>query len=144
MTPYNELLKDIRWLKKKNKILKRDNYTCTVCKCHSNLQVHHTYYLKSHPPPWAYPDESLLTVCNDCHIKYHKEHEHTITDKQLSYKPKHKKKDNRKKGRTNIKQDRINKKKEKPRSLAQKVEDLKKERERKKKYITIKGKEYKI
>jgi len=75
---YQEFLLDPRWLKKRKKILKRDNYCCTACGSNENLQVHHTYYLKCHVFPWSYPDDSLLTVCDKCHKHYHETHELTI------------------------------------------------------------------
>jgi hypothetical protein len=89
---YYDQLQDKRWIRKRDKILKRDKHTCTCCGDKRNLQVHHTYYLSSSPPPWQYPDESLLTVCERCHKKYHYEHEHVILKTHLSYKSKHKKK----------------------------------------------------
>jgi 5-methylcytosine-specific restriction endonuclease McrA len=75
---YYAQLKDKRWFKKRDKIIKRDNGLCTVCGSPKHLVVHHTYYLPLRPPPWAYPDDSLLTLCWDCHEKYHQEHELTI------------------------------------------------------------------
>lgn len=41
---YKEQLTDGRWLRKKNEILERDNYTCQRCGATSNLQVHHKEY----------------------------------------------------------------------------------------------------
>ena len=78
MANYQEQLQDIRWKKKRNKIFKRDEYKCTVCGSDNQLRVHHTYYTKQRSNPWEYPDNSLLTLCNECHEKYHKEHELTI------------------------------------------------------------------
>jgi 5-methylcytosine-specific restriction endonuclease McrA len=34
------------------------------------LQVHHEYYILG-KLPWDYPDESLITLCIDCHQKVH-------------------------------------------------------------------------
>jgi 5-methylcytosine-specific restriction endonuclease McrA len=85
---YAKLLQDPRWLKKRDRILKRDKYACTVCGLKHNLHVHHTYYLKGGLFPWLYPDESLLTVCGDCHDTYHKQHENVILDQHPNYKPK--------------------------------------------------------
>jgi 5-methylcytosine-specific restriction endonuclease McrA len=68
---YIKLLKDSHWKKKRLKILKRDNYKCTVCGDKKDLKVHHTYYYKGIIKPWQYPDKSLLTVCRECHSKYH-------------------------------------------------------------------------
>lgn len=66
---YIELLRHPFWQKKKNSILERDKYTCQRCKDEfSNLQVHHTFYKKDNLP-WEYPDDSLITLCELCHIK---------------------------------------------------------------------------
>jgi 5-methylcytosine-specific restriction endonuclease McrA len=37
-----------------------------------DLHVHHTYYQLG-KMPWAYPDESLITLCRRCHQKVHLE-----------------------------------------------------------------------
>ena len=34
------------------------------------LNVHHRYYVKD-KLPWEYPDEALVTLCEDCHKKLH-------------------------------------------------------------------------
>ena len=68
---YKEQLRNPLWQKKKAKILERDNYTCQNKKCNSttkNLQVHHLDYLPS-ILAWEYPDDMLLTLCEDCHDK---------------------------------------------------------------------------
>ncbi len=35
------------------------------------LHVHHTYYIFEYLP-WSYPNESLITLCHNCHMEYHK------------------------------------------------------------------------
>jgi len=67
---YYKLLSKKKWLKKRLKILKRDGNKCTVCGKEYGLVVHHTYYINGHLP-WDYPDEYLLTLCNDCHYNFH-------------------------------------------------------------------------
>lgn len=93
MNNYCDLLKDPRWLKKRRKILKRDGFKCTVCDSKSKLNIHHTYYTGQNTPPWAYPNNSLLTICNSCHEKYHREHELTI---QKHHNPSGKRKNSKK------------------------------------------------
>ena len=67
--PYKEKLRNPKWQKKKSEILIRDNYTCKVCGCtDKNLQVHHYEYLGD-LNPWDYPDDMLITLCEDCHKK---------------------------------------------------------------------------
>lgn len=69
---YKEQLADSRWLRKKNEILERDNYTCQHCGRTSNLNVHHLSYEKG-KLAWDYPNEKLITLCVDCHEKIHRE-----------------------------------------------------------------------
>lgn len=72
---YSEHLKDIRWRIKRKRIILRDDKKCTVCGSKNKLVVHHTFYYNDYREPWHYPDSSLLTLCEDCHNKYHREHE---------------------------------------------------------------------
>lgn len=72
---YDDLLNDIRWKDKRTKILKRDYYKCRHCGSTHKLQVHHKYYNK-YPNeklamPWDYPDNALITLCDDCHRLEH-------------------------------------------------------------------------
>jgi 5-methylcytosine-specific restriction endonuclease McrA len=63
---YTQNLLSPKWKKKRTAILKRDNNACQNCGDTNQLQVHHCYY-ESGLKPWEYPDESLVTLCNDCH-----------------------------------------------------------------------------
>ena len=64
---YSEKLKDPRWQKKRLQILERDDWTCQICHdTESTLVVHHRMYLPD-TEPWDYPDELLVTLCEDCH-----------------------------------------------------------------------------
>lgn len=68
---YLSLLKDPKWQKKKNSILERDNYTCRFCGAkNKTLHVHHLYYTDD-KSPWEYEDDSLITLCEDCHEAEH-------------------------------------------------------------------------
>lgn len=69
-TNYKEQLADSRWLRKKNEILERDNYTCQKCGSTSHLNVHHLNYEKG-KLAWEYPNERLITLCQDCHENEH-------------------------------------------------------------------------
>lgn len=64
---YSEKLRDPRWQKKRLKILERDNWECQYC-CEKTktFHVHHLYYEHGREP-WEYPDESLKTLCFECH-----------------------------------------------------------------------------
>ena len=68
---YKEQLADSRWLQKKTEILVRDNYTCQKCGAQSHLNVHHLSYEKG-KLAWEYPNEQLITLCEQCHSKEHK------------------------------------------------------------------------
>lgn len=66
-TSYSEKLKDPRWQKRRLEIFNRDNFTCRRCgDTKSTLHVHHKYY-ENGMEPWDYPEESLITFCEDCH-----------------------------------------------------------------------------
>jgi 5-methylcytosine-specific restriction endonuclease McrA len=71
MTEYDKLLKDKRWLARREEILKRDEYTCQLCSAtHCKLNVHHIIY-KSGYLPWDYEDNYLITLCYPCHDRVH-------------------------------------------------------------------------
>ena len=76
ITGYNALLLTSQWKRKRNIILIRDNNQCQYCGSHYNLQVHHKYYSKypngKKVVPWNYPDDALITLCDNCHKKVHK------------------------------------------------------------------------
>jgi 5-methylcytosine-specific restriction endonuclease McrA len=64
---YIEKLRDPKWQKKRLKILERDNFKCRFCgDKEKTLHVHHTWYSRQRNP-WEYEDDSLLTLCCDCH-----------------------------------------------------------------------------
>ena len=72
---YDRLLHDDRWYDKRMKILDRDNHKCKYCGSTYNLQVHHKYYNKypneKMAMPWDYPDDALITLCDNCHKREH-------------------------------------------------------------------------
>mgnify|MGYP002409690288 FL=1 len=82
---YTDELLDPKWRRKRMTILKRDGFKCTVCGSKKELSVHHTYY-KNGAKPWNYPSKALLTLCQDCHYKFHTEHETPIRGKMKSKK----------------------------------------------------------
>lgn len=64
---YKELLKDPRWIKRRNEILTRDKNTCQFCgKSDRYLHIHHKVYEKG-KKPWEYEDKDLITLCDRCH-----------------------------------------------------------------------------
>jgi hypothetical protein len=64
---YSEKLRDPRWQKKRLEILERDLWICQrCCDTETTLHVHHCYYNNT-LEPWEYPNESLVTLCENCH-----------------------------------------------------------------------------
>ncbi len=64
---YAEQLKDVRWQQKKSAILTRDNFLCQYCKePNKTVHVHHVDYI-SGTMAWEYPNDMLVTLCEDCH-----------------------------------------------------------------------------
>lgn len=64
---YKELLKNPRWIKRRNEILTRDKNTCQFCgKSDRYLHVHHKRYEKG-KKPWEYDDADLICICEKCH-----------------------------------------------------------------------------
>ena len=64
---YSEKLRDPRWQKMRLLVMERDGFQCTHCEAEDKtLNVHHKVYRRGRDP-WAYPDEELTTLCEDCH-----------------------------------------------------------------------------
>lgn len=76
---YYELLRDPRWQRKRLEIMGRDKFTCTDCgENDKQLHVHHLHYIRGREP-WNYPDNLLITLCEECHKEYEK-HSRNIGD----------------------------------------------------------------
>lgn len=77
---YADKLKDPRWQKKRLEILNRDDFTCQICyDGESTLHVHHKYYILNREP-WEYPDNLLITLCENCHKHEEEELEDITSD----------------------------------------------------------------
>jgi hypothetical protein len=62
-----ERYRDPRWQRKRLEIMKRDDFECVhCCAKDKTLNVHHGYYERD-KMPWEYEDETLHTLCEDCH-----------------------------------------------------------------------------
>ncbi len=63
-----------RWTRKRDAILRRDDYECRNCRRYGKhtlaTTVHHVYFLKDYPKMWLVND-NLISLCNDCHNKMH-------------------------------------------------------------------------
>jgi hypothetical protein len=80
---WTDFFLDPMWQKKRLEIMQRDEITCQGCgDMGKTLNVHHTYYDDDKfIPPWDYPDDTLITFCEDCHTQEHiqlKEYEKNI------------------------------------------------------------------
>lgn len=70
-SPYQNLLNRKEWQDRSHHIKTRDNLKCQAFNCstpNSILQVHHLDYFNHHDP-WDYPDDMLITLCEQCHKK---------------------------------------------------------------------------
>lgn len=64
---YYQKLLDPRWQKKRLEILSRDDFQCLQCgDGKTTLHVHHGYYERG-LDPWEYDDDTLHTLCEECH-----------------------------------------------------------------------------
>jgi hypothetical protein len=75
---YESLLRTDEWKRKRKEILERDGNRCKWCGSSNNLQIHHRYYEKypngKKVKPWDYPNEALITLCDECHKKAHEKY----------------------------------------------------------------------
>ncbi len=62
-----------------SEVVKKLNSSQHIWKYFKGLHVHHTYY-QHNKMPWEYPDESLQTLCINCHIQLHKEQTIPVLD----------------------------------------------------------------
>ena len=69
---YKTELLNGNWQKKRLEIMNRDEFRCLNCHASDNLTVHHLHY-ETGLKLWEYDNESLVTLCNDCHNSLHKE-----------------------------------------------------------------------
>jgi len=69
MKNYKEQYLDPRWQKKRLEILERDNWACEYCSSQDKtLHVHHKAYITG-KDVWDYPNNLLVTLCEECHKK---------------------------------------------------------------------------
>lgn len=63
-----------RWIKLREKILRRDGYLCRECKRYGRLveatTVHHVWPAEDYPES-AYCEWNLLSLCDESHAKMH-------------------------------------------------------------------------
>jgi hypothetical protein len=69
-TAYGDYLKSERWKTLRNERLEKDHHRCVLCGSKNNLRVHHINYEHLENEDEI---EWLVTVCDKCHHKWHKE-----------------------------------------------------------------------
>lgn len=67
---YNSELHDVRWYIKRKEIFMLDDFKCRICGSEEKLVVHHKEYIEG-KKAWEYPNELLITLCDECHAKFH-------------------------------------------------------------------------
>ena len=67
--PYKQFLKTSYWKNVRQLVLKRDGFSCVICKYDKYLQIHHNSY-KNHGDE-ANHIYDLMTLCKNCHKEHH-------------------------------------------------------------------------
>lgn len=71
-----EFYASLKWKKKRQAILRRDNYLCKECKKYGRIteakEVHHIVHLED-APELALCNDNLISLCKRCHNKRHPE-----------------------------------------------------------------------
>lgn len=79
---YDLLLHKPEWITCRDRILERDSHKCLWCGSTTVLQIHHKYYHKlpnnSLVNPWEYEDDCFITLCKNCHEKWHSKHQNKV------------------------------------------------------------------
>lgn len=78
--------KDKKWKKKREVVLRRDNYLCRQCKRYGKTTqantVHHIMPAEEYPE-YRYNDKNLLSLCNECHNSMHDRFTDKLTEKGM-------------------------------------------------------------
>jgi 5-methylcytosine-specific restriction endonuclease McrA len=74
---YTRLMRHPRWRSLRERILNRDGHRCRHCGSAQGLEVHHRQYRLDGRTgrlvlPWEYGDDTLVTLCRDCHREGHR------------------------------------------------------------------------
>lgn len=74
--------KNDRWKRKREVILKRDNYLCRECIRYGRrvdaTMVHHIWPVEYYPE-YEFSNWNLISLCNKCHNKMHDRESHELT-----------------------------------------------------------------
>ncbi|MGD6832570.1 HNH endonuclease [Sutcliffiella halmapala] len=72
------------WIKKRDRILRRDLYECRECRRYGKIKqattVHHIYPLELYPE-YKLATNNLLSLCSNCHNEMHDRVTNELTDK---------------------------------------------------------------
>ena len=74
-SPYKKYLLSRAWKRKRDKVLKRANYKCQICKTRNAWQVHHKTYKRIFKERLS----DLVAICGVCHQGEHD----LLTDEQV-------------------------------------------------------------
>lgn len=87
----DEFYKTRRWMKKREKILRRDKYLCQECKRYHRhtadgnpIPAELVHHIKSYEnyPELGLRDDNLISLCSSCHNKKHPERSHGLKEKR--------------------------------------------------------------
>ena len=68
--PWKDQYKHPLWQKKRLQIMQRDGFHCMICgNSERQLHIHHNRY--DHKLIWKCRSDSMITVCSECHEKFH-------------------------------------------------------------------------
>lgn len=84
----NPFYKSKRWLKKRAKILRRDEYMCQESKRYGKTEeattIHHCYSFEEYPE-LAFEDWNLISLCSKQHNAMHDRTTHKMTELGLQW-----------------------------------------------------------
>lgn len=79
--------KDTKWIKKRAKILRRDEYECRECRRYGKATqattVHHVKPADDNPE-LRYDSDNLYSCCNNCHNSFHDRNTNQLTVKGMN------------------------------------------------------------
>ncbi|SET01793.1 HNH endonuclease [Salinibacillus kushneri] len=88
MKQVNPFYKSKRWKRKREVILRRDEYQCRHCRRYGKVTpaatVHHIYPLEDYPE-YKLTNINLLSLCNTCHEQMHDRYTNELTDIGLKW-----------------------------------------------------------
>lgn len=84
--------KSIRWERKRETVLRRDEYLCRECRRYNKRTpantVHHIIPLLwclMYKPAWALESWNLISLCEECHGRMHNRNNDTLTELGLQW-----------------------------------------------------------